>query len=249
MNQGYIQSHVRPYAHCEYGEGFLIFDYIDGSKEVWRHIPDWNDEEAAAVIPGAMPTARQLRVFRRATQRHRAEAARSVRGHFRPWAILRPPLTTRAFRFSYPTLAAAASDNIYLWDVRTGTLIQTIEQIQHGLHSNDDESQVEMVLNPLGDINYIEVSEKYVIICGDDSLRVFSRATGKVVLDIPSSRHPISTWNLSLSPNRPTHDARAWPSVSLISQEVVCQRVPMPASREVIADEFIAGKSSTCTDK
>ncbi|KAG6863439.1 hypothetical protein C0993_011448, partial [Termitomyces sp. T159_Od127] len=55
-------SHVRPYAHCEYEEGFVIFDYIDGSKEVWRHIPDWNDQDAAAVVPAAMPTARQLRV-------------------------------------------------------------------------------------------------------------------------------------------------------------------------------------------
>ncbi|KAG5722788.1 hypothetical protein E4T56_gene8572 [Termitomyces sp. T112] len=242
-------SHVRPYAHCEYGEGFVIFDYIDGSKEVWRHVPDWNDEEAAAVVSEATPTPRQLRVSRTAAERHGTESIESARGHFRPWAILRSPLTTRAFRFSYPTLGAAGWDCIFLWDVRTGTLIQTIEQIQSGEHNNGGGAQDQVAaamtaLDLLGDINYIEVSEKYVILCGSHFLRLFSRATGRFVLDICSWKHPLSMWHLSLSPHRPTREA--WNGASLVSQEVVCRRVPMPESPEVVIDEFIAVHISSC---
>ncbi|KAG6819969.1 hypothetical protein H0H93_006945 [Arthromyces matolae] len=63
ISSNVIQSHVRPYAHCEYGEGFVIWDYLDGSKEVWRRVEDWNEEEAALVIPEAMPTPRLRRVY------------------------------------------------------------------------------------------------------------------------------------------------------------------------------------------
>ncbi|KAG6917274.1 hypothetical protein DXG01_003222 [Tephrocybe rancida] len=229
-------SHVRPYAHCEYGQGFVIFDYIDGSKEVWRHLDDWNDEEAASVVPESMPTHRQLRVFRFAEERYETDTPPPTRGHFRPYAILRPPKTTRAFRFSYPTLGAAGWDCIYLWDVRTGALVQTIEQTQLGAHDPSDEDMTPLDL--LGDINYIEVAERYVILCGIHCLRVFSRATGKVVLDISSARHPLAAWHMSFSPQRPT--GKTWKGASLIPQEVVCRPVSIPVPPEVIVDEFIA---------
>ncbi|KAG6839320.1 hypothetical protein H0H93_005670, partial [Arthromyces matolae] len=114
-----------------------------------------------------MPTPRLRRVYGVAAEKYDTENAKSTRGHFRPWAVLRPPQPTRAFRFSYPTLGAAGWDNIYLWDVRTGALVQTIEQTQLGIqhddgHDHDHESsQLTAVpaLDFLGDINYIEVSE------------------------------------------------------------------------------------------
>ncbi|KAG6830415.1 hypothetical protein H0H87_008198 [Tephrocybe sp. NHM501043] len=238
-----VQSHVRPYAHCEYGEGFAIFDYVDGCKEVWRHVDDWNDEEAARIIPESMPTPRQLRVYATAKEKYEAAGQQSTRGHFRPWAILRPPKTTRAFRFSYPTLGAAGWDSIYLWDVRTGTLVQTIEQTQLGMHDGSHEDPV-TALDFLGDINYIEVSEKYVLLCGIHFLRVFSRATGRFALDVSSSRHPLAAWHLSLSPHRPTTEA--WGGASLVPQEVVCRRVFVPEQPEVTIDEFVAVHISSC---
>ncbi|KAG6830268.1 hypothetical protein H0H92_001534 [Tricholoma furcatifolium] len=213
-------NHVRPYAHCEYGEGFVIFDYVDGSKEVWRHLDSWNDEEVASVASDSMPTARQRRVFTVAEEKYAVESPGATRGHFRPWAILRPPQLTRAFRFYYPTLGAAGWDHIYLWDVRTGTLIQTIEQTQSGMQ-NQSQDTVPAAFEVLGDINYIEVSEKYVFLCGTHFLRVFSRASGR------------ST-------------AKVRDGASLVPQEVVCSRVAMPDSPNLILDEFIGVHISPC---
>ncbi|GLB36880.1 hypothetical protein LshimejAT787_0311670 [Lyophyllum shimeji] len=231
-------SHVRPYAHCEYGEGFIIFDYIDGSKEVWRRVDDFSVEEAASVVPESLPRPRQKRVFAAALEKYRAAAETSTRGHFRPWAVLHPPQTTRAFRFSYPTLGAAAWDTVYLWDVRTGTLVQTIDQTQLG---SNGEGEEDPALEFLGDINYIEVSEKYVFLCGIHSLRAFSRETGKSVLDIPSSRHPLAAWRYTISPNRPSAKA---PGASLIPQHIEARSVPRAESN--IVDEFIAVHISSC---
>ncbi|KAG6852750.1 hypothetical protein C0991_009370 [Blastosporella zonata] len=231
-------SHVRPYAHCEYGEGFVIFDYVDGSKEVWRHIDDWNDDEAACVVPASKPTARQLRVFSVAQEIDES----ATWGHFRPWAILRPPKVTRAFRFSYPTLGAAGWDCIFLWDVRTGALVQTIEQTQQMDHG--PQAAELTVLDTLGDINYIEISEKYAILCGTHCLRLFSRATGRSVLDISSSKQPLAAWHLSLSPIRLT--TNAWEGASLVPQQVICHPVSKPESPRVLIDEFIAVHISPC---
>ncbi|KAG5637600.1 hypothetical protein H0H81_003991 [Sphagnurus paluster] len=224
-------SHVRPYAHCEYGAGFVIFDYIDGSKEVWRRVDDFRDEEPP-VIRESLPTQRQWRVS--ATAERKYATASTKRGHFRPWASLHPPQITRAFRFSYPILGAAAWDAVYLWDVRTGVLVQTIETIQLG--PADDEDDHNLVF--LGDINYIEVSEKYVFLCGIHSLRVFSRETGKSVLDFSASRIPIAASHFSISPDRPVVEVEG---ASLVLQNL--NRAVLPSEHPyIIVDEFIAGQ-------
>ncbi|KAF8060699.1 hypothetical protein FPV67DRAFT_1511167 [Lyophyllum atratum] len=228
-------SHVRPYAHCEYGEGFVIFDYVDGSKEVWRRVDDFNDDEAASVVPESLPGPRQRRVSANAAEKY--SSAATTRGHFRPWAVLRPPQTTRAFRFSYPILGAAAWDAVFLWDVRTGALVQTIEQTQRGSNGEVGEG----ILEYLGDINYIEVSERYVLLCGVRFLRAFSRETGKSVLDISAVRNPLASWNYSVSANRPHGGVRG---ARLIAQEVDFRRIPLVDSN--IVDEFVAVHISPC---
>ncbi|KAF5376923.1 hypothetical protein D9615_007333 [Tricholomella constricta] len=228
--------HVRPYAHCEYGEGYVIFDYIDGSKEVWRRVDDCNEDEvASSVVPESQPGARQQRVSATAVEIY--ATATTKRGHFRPWAVLHPPQTTRAFRFSYPYLGAAAWDAVYLWDVRTGALVQAINQTQLGTNGED----VQGVLEVLGDINYIEVSDKYVFLCGIHSLRIFSRETGKAVLDIPSSKYPIASWHFSISPDRPAPGVQG---SSLVLQKLVSR--PVPLEESIIVNEFIAVHISTC---
>ncbi|KAG5641561.1 hypothetical protein DXG03_004774 [Asterophora parasitica] len=228
------RNHVRPYAHCEYGGGFLIFDYIDGSKEVWRRVDDFDEDEAASVVPESRPGERQRRISARAAEKYSTASGASTRGHFRPWAVLHPPQMTRAFRFSYPILGAAAWEEVYLWDVRTGALVQTIRQTQQDPVGDDNEML-------LGDINYIEVSEKYVFLCGFLSLRVFSRETGKSVLDLSSSKHPIAAWNISVSPVKPAPGVNG---SSLVLENLEYELAPVEQSN--IMKEFIAVHISTC---
>ena len=185
------QGYLRRYAHCEYGNGFIVFDHMEGTKEVWRHSTDYTAEEAALVIPESKPAPRQLQVFAAAEKAYGStttltsetpESEQSTpppqRGHFRPWALLRPPHGMRAFRLSYPILGSTSRNTIYLWDVRTGALVQQIDDIQKLNSDNIYNSQ-----DLLGEINYIEVGEKYVIVCGRLALRVFERGesgNGKV---------------------------------------------------------------------
>ena len=50
----------------------------------------------------------------------------------------------------------------------------------------------------LGDLNYVEHSPRHVFICGEGSLRVFSRQTGQCVYEIPSSfgNYGCSRWKI-----------------------------------------------------
>ena len=163
---------------------------MEGTKEVWRRSVDYTPEDAAFVIEGSKPVPRQLLAFAAAelvcncattSTSETPESEQSTppqRGHFRPWALLRPPDSTRAFRLSYPILGSTSRNTIYLWDVRTGALVQQIDEIQQ-LNSDD----VNNSRDPLGEINYIEVGEKYVFVCGRLALRVFERGkdgNGKV---------------------------------------------------------------------
>lgn len=63
----------------------------------------------------------------------------------------------------------------------------------------DEDDDDDMLPRFLGLIRYVEVSERHVIIVGRYLLRVFSRATGKTILDIPSthSRYGATRWEVA----------------------------------------------------
>jgi len=149
--------YVRSYAHCEYENGYLVFDRFDGKKEVWRLASDFVDGEPE-VAPYAPPDEKQKRTYEffATIPIHQRYAPR---GHFRPWAKLSFPTFTRAYRLAYPTLLCAGMDRAYLHDVRTGALVQTID------------------IRP-DDICYVDVNEQYVFVCEPEALHVFSRADG-----------------------------------------------------------------------
>lgn len=156
--------HVVDYAHCEYDHGYIIFNSQDNSKEVWRYARDFQDSE----IPDDFkPDDSMVEASRHAAQRH---ASPTSRGHFRPWALLHMPESTRAFRFSYPTLLSAGANNAYLWDVPTSCLVETITNIQA---PNPD--------GILGSITYVEVNDQYAFFCGSNQLRIFARGGGALV--------------------------------------------------------------------
>src|ERR1700761_6257793 len=99
-----LQSYVRPYAHCEYDNGYLVFDNQSNSKEVWRLASDFTaEDEVAAHAP---PIGQQMEASNSAATMYHQYAPR---GQFRPWALLAYPQLTRAYRLSYPTLICASS--------------------------------------------------------------------------------------------------------------------------------------------
>ncbi|EKM53433.1 uncharacterized protein PHACADRAFT_197864 [Phanerochaete carnosa HHB-10118-sp] len=151
-------AYVRRYAHCEYGNGFLIFDRFGHGKEVWR----------IASEPEESPASRdesQYRVYQCI-----APLFPESKAAFKPWAVLTTPEHTRAYRFVYPMLLVAGPEKAYLWDVPRCDIARVIPDIQ-----------TPMAGEILGDINYVELSPLHVIICGSRQLRLFDRTSGACV--------------------------------------------------------------------
>ena len=201
----------------------MIFNRENGDKEVWRRvsgIPDHDVDESSA------PDISQRELHR--LQSYETDLDRN----FRPWALLHMPEPTSAFRFVYPTLIVAAYDRAYLWDIPSGRLIQTIEGCQF-IASEDGNNQ------SLSRIMYVEISERHVFIAGQFYLRVFSRATGKSVLDFSSSQPGgYGLWKYTpTTPHDPTRES------ALVRYETELTREPYQSRSEkaVINQKFIAG--------
>ncbi|KAJ7292712.1 hypothetical protein C8J57DRAFT_1266839 [Mycena rebaudengoi] len=228
-----LPKYVHRHAHCEYSAGYLIFDRASGEKEVWRVEDDIDTLDGQPTF--ASPDEGQNTILDFVNEFHPFPF--TTRGHFKPWAILTPPSFTRAYRFVFPTLLAAAEDSLFLWDVRTRELTQIIQNIQTSPLAPGV---------PLGDINYVEVSNRHAFVCGSHSLRVFSRNSGSCVFDISSSQ-------LSYGKNTYSFDAEgartqeSWiPSSVLKPQPISHCVVPPPISTRRLIDEFIAVHVSAC---
>ncbi|KAH9042977.1 hypothetical protein EDB84DRAFT_1436286 [Lactarius hengduanensis] len=156
------QSYVRPHAHCEYDNGYLVFDRDDGSKEVWRLASGFTTDDEVA--PYAPPEAVEIAVSAHAAALNHQYAPR---GHFRPWALLRFHEPTHGYRLAYPTLICASHERAFLHDVHTGSLVQTIDM-------------------RLRDLRYVDVNERHAFVCESDAVHVFSRESGNEVLCIPT---------------------------------------------------------------
>ena len=214
---------MRQYAHLEYGQGYMIFDRHNGDKEVWRRssgIPEHGVDKSSA------PDAIQHEVYDLQSS--------ETDGYFQPWAVLHMPEVTSAFRFVYPTLIVAAYDRAYLWDIPSGKLIQTIEECQFiALEDGDNEY--------LLGIKYVEISERHVFIAGQYYLRVFSRATGKSVLNF-SSWVPggYGRWKYT-----PTISHVQTPGSELVRYDIESTQEPysLRSKKSVLSDKFVAGTS------
>lgn len=105
--------------------------------------------------------------------------------HFKAWALLRMPENTRAFRFSYPTLLAVATNNAYLWDVPRSQLISVVRDIQQLNHGS-----------PPAAINYVDVNDQYIFICGGGGLRIFAREGGALLYQLSTRELTSVTWDV-----------------------------------------------------
>jgi hypothetical protein len=158
-----LQSYVTNNSHCEYDNGYLVFDRGVRStwKEVWRLASDFVDEgEVAANAP---PDDEQMAVSRDVANQYRHYAPR---GQFRPWALLGLDEFVGKYRLAYPTLICASMEHTFLYDVRTGSLVQTIN-----VH--------------LQSIGSVDVNERHAFVCEPAVVHVFSRESGIEVLRIP----------------------------------------------------------------
>jgi len=168
----HFQHYVPRYAHCEYENGYLVFNRNDNQQEIWRLASDGGGDFAAGeVATHSPPGEEQRRASASAATTHRQYAPR---GHFRPWAVLSlPEFVLTSSRVAYPTLLCASQNRAFLHDVRTGALVQTID-----VH--------------LRSVCSVDVNERHVLICERRRLRVISRSGGggdggcSEVLRIPS---------------------------------------------------------------
>jgi hypothetical protein len=158
------------------------------------------------------------------------------------------PRPTRAFRFSYPCLLVGAWDHAFLWDIPSSELIQTISSIQQ---PEDPAAAFAVVLanapafdapaprlSALQDLNYVEVDSRHVFVCGFNALRVFSRASGKCVLDVPSARREFGHRKFKLlEESDKTEDA------VLVNQHTNVEELDLSISRlpQRTIDQFVAG--------
>lgn len=166
------QYYVHSWAHCEYENGYLVVDRLDGCIDVWRLASDFAvDDEGAGHAP---PDGEQQRASTFAAAMHHHYAPR---GHFRPWAKLSFP-ELLAYRLAYPTLLCAGNKHAFLYDVHTGALVQTIEL--------DIEEDLQEEGEGISGVCYVDVNERYAFVCEPRALRVFARDGGAEVLRIPS---------------------------------------------------------------
>lgn len=146
-------------------------------KEIWRLVSDdlnLRAPEPCEVVPQSQPDERQL------SQEHIISAPGS-RFKFVPHALIRPvdDIQTNAYRLSYPTLLSAGGGCLFMWDVRTGKLVERMNDIesqspaplgtQHLNHPDGD--------NVLDGIRYVDVNDKYAFVCGRRSIKAFRRHT------------------------------------------------------------------------
>jgi hypothetical protein len=177
------QAEVVEYAHCEYSNGFLVFNRLLEGQEVWRLASEWGD--GPPIHSESLPDEEMFASYRNSKEIYGVD---DLRGHFRPWALIVPPASTRAFRLVYPTLLSASAERAYLWDITTGERIQTIALT--AVRDDSNANAFDEIL--LGRINYVELSEKHIFICSARSLRVYDRESPpdqpSLVLQIPSTK-------------------------------------------------------------
>jgi len=156
-------------------------------KEVWRlvsHNPEVSDPEDFQVVLRSKPDESQLSAVQIAPPGSRLK--------FVPHALLRPPggVPTKAFRFVYPTLLVASFSCLFFWDVRTGELVERINdigsQMPHGFASNQTWANIfSGTLSSLGRILYVDVNDKYALVCGELAFKMFQRQTSQSISKDP----------------------------------------------------------------
>jgi hypothetical protein len=194
----------------EFSNGFVVFNRLGNSVEVWRRyndaIADENHERLSSPDQHQRSSHQRAWVKKRPAEGNDSEFERH-RGELVPYATLRQLEQTRAYRFVYPTLllTALSGKKAFLWDIPSASLIQTID-ISDRRGSSTIPRQVEV-----NTINYVEQSRRHIFICTDDKLLVFTREPvekGKsaLVLAFPGENVDIKFATIRYKQNRVAED-------------------------------------------
>ena len=156
---------MRECAHCEYGNGFLIFDRLGAAKEVWRLATLWPASESTTSLPRVFrPTDSQLEASAAAARAYAPCSTDDTppKGHFRPWALIETAEFGRAYRFVYPTLLVSGLRKAYLWDVVSATL----ERELGGYISSPSPSAPAPALATTSPVAPVVVPKSEILVCG-----------------------------------------------------------------------------------
>lgn len=200
----------------------MVFDRMDGSKEVWRLASEYNTSPPPTT---SLPDSRQLDAYAQSSSLYPPS-----RAHLRPWLLLHMPTHTRAYRFVYPSLLVSGTDQAFIFDIPTGERVQVIDDLQDTNAHGD----------ALDDINYVELDARHVFVCCESVLKVFSRETGRCVLEIASDQVYYGDQQFRLV-YMSSSDALAQSELVRCSTEKEIDTT-MPAERQF--DQFVAGARS-----
>ncbi|CAE6520289.1 unnamed protein product [Rhizoctonia solani] len=135
------------------------------SFEVWR----WAEDQAISQM-ARQPTDEQSQKYECALLSAGIHES-PCRGELLPMGVLKQPDEPRAYRLVYPTLCAGshAGDQLWLWDVRTRHLTQTI-------HIEPSPYQQFSMM-------YVDVNESHVFVA-THTVSIYSRATSECVFQL-----------------------------------------------------------------
>ncbi|CAE6468236.1 unnamed protein product [Rhizoctonia solani] len=160
-------NQVPPFTRIEISGGFVVFSSVRGSDsfEVWR----WAEDQVTSQIL-RQPTYAQSQKYERAVLTAGIRKP-PYRGELLPMGVLKQPDELRAYRLVYPTLCAGshAGDQLWLWDVRTRQLIQTI-------HIEPSPYQEFSMI-------CVDINESYVFVA-THTVSIYSRETGECVFQL-----------------------------------------------------------------
>ncbi|KAH7334857.1 hypothetical protein B0J17DRAFT_92319 [Rhizoctonia solani] len=161
-------NQIPSFTRIEISGGFVVFSSVragSDSFEVWR----WAEDQATSQIV-RQPTHEQSQKYERAVLSARIYKS-PCRGELLPMGLLKQPGELRAYRLVCPTLCVGshAGDQLWLWDVRTRRLFQTIH----------------IEPSPYQDFGmiYVDINESHVFVA-THTVSVYSRTTGECVFQL-----------------------------------------------------------------
>ncbi|CAE6444050.1 unnamed protein product [Rhizoctonia solani] len=159
------------FARVELSRGFVVFSSeraVSDSFEVWR----WAEDQATSQTL-RQPTREQSQKYEHAVLSAGIDES-PFRGELLPMSLLRQPGELRAYQLVYPTLCVGshAGDQLWLWDVRTGRLFQTIH--------------IEPSPYQQFSMRYVDINESHVFVA-THTVSVYSRTTSECVFHLKES--------------------------------------------------------------
>jgi len=129
----------------------------------------------------------------------------------------------------------------------SGTQQRSAEGDDEQEQSDDEDDEENQLPQFLGLVRYVDLSERHVFFAGRYLLRVFSRETGKCILDIPSTKWRYGRWRWEVASKKYAGDTcDTLEKAREEGREAV--RVPLKFSYEqytrrniLVMDQFVAG--------